>query len=394
MFTSFKTLMVLVKGQNFSWSVYLVLIFGTAISVLVLCWLLALKAGFENAVQTTGRADQVVLLRLGANNELESFIDYKQAATASHLLPVRRYDNGRYMASMEVMALAEIPNVEGENLSVMVRGVYEGTDSLRSEYRLSEGRNFSPGNREVILGKNLARMLGNISVGSSIILRGTSWKVVGLFTTNGDAYESEIWSDAATLVNALKINGVQSIRLRLKDGLSKTDIEDAIRANRQLRLSVFDEKEFFKRNAAQLSNALINIIIVIGSIMGLAAGLASANGMAFLSEKRHYIFGLLQAFGFKNFGVVLALLLEGTAVALVGAGSGIILAYFLVDDLSANVFNMQTFSQLTFEYQLRISDIVWAIIGSLISILLGAVLPIMRAIRTQPLKHLQANGFD
>ena len=362
MFEFVKTFFLVIKGQGPSWSVYVSLIVGTAVSVVVFCWLLALREGFLSASQSTGRPDQIVLLSHGARNEAESFVDFEQVTVATRLPAIQRDDNGLPMASPELMALAEVSDADGVALSVMVRGVFENTDALRSHWQLVEGTPPVPGKREVMLGHRLAKLLRRVAVGDDINIRGTPWKVTGIFVS-GDAYESEIWTDAPTLANALSMRGVQSVRIRLGQNFDRQDVIDSIDANTKLTLTAWLEPQFFARNTTQLSGAMLGVAVIIGSIMALAGGIAAFNGMTFLAARRSYVFGLLRSFGFKSRNIVIALLIEGTLIALLGIILGASSAYILVDDVTANVFNVQTYSQLVFEYELRGQHVLIAMVG-------------------------------
>ena len=81
-----------------------------------------------------------------------------------------------------------------------------------------EGRRFSPGVREVIVGRRAARQFEGLEVGSRIAFRDSDWTVVGIFTSGGDVHESEIWADAEVAASAFRRTGFQSVTARLVDG--------------------------------------------------------------------------------------------------------------------------------------------------------------------------------
>jgi putative ABC transport system permease protein len=79
--------------------------------------------------------------------------------------------------------------------------------------------------------------------------------------------------------------------------------------------------------------------------------------------------------------VVVSVMLESIALALVGGGGGAVLAYLVFNGMHAATVNWQTFSQVAFAFavtpQLLVQGIVWATLIGLI----GGLLPAIRAAR-------------
>ncbi len=60
---------------------------------------------------------------------------------------------------------------------------------------------FTPGNHEVIVGRGVqARMVG-LEVGKPVAMPQGDWQIVGVFESGGDSHESELLTDADTLLS-------------------------------------------------------------------------------------------------------------------------------------------------------------------------------------------------
>ncbi|MFN3711233.1 MAG: ABC transporter permease [Alishewanella aestuarii] len=381
----FNLLKLLIRGQQSVAILYSVLVAGIAISVVVLCWLLALKSGFQNTVATVGHPQQLLLLKQGANNEAESFIEMGISHAMSQFSDIKRRADNSLMISPEIVALAEMTGNKGVQLTVLVRGVMVGTDDMRPAIHILQGRAVTPGSRELLIGARLAELLGQVKPGDTIELRQRPFRVAGIFSAAGSAFESELLADAAILVNALGLAGYQSVRLRV------TDINSTLPAFRQqiarqanLRLDVLPEQQFFRQNAAILSSVFWLISNSVGILMTLAAALTAASGMLFLADKRRYIIGLFRASGFSRYHIGTALLLEGSLIAAVGLLVGVLLSLLLLDGSTVHLFNLQNHSQLVFSYQLKPVDMLLAALTALAACCSGALLAMWTNLTVAP----------
>ena len=61
---------------------------------------------------------------------------------------------------------------------------------------------FRPSVHELIVGRAAKAQYRAVDIGSRIATRTATWLVVGTFTTNGDAHESELMADADTVMSS------------------------------------------------------------------------------------------------------------------------------------------------------------------------------------------------
>ena len=100
------------------------------------------------------------------------------------------------LASCEVVVITARPDkATGYPTNITFRWVTPNAFKVRNGIKIVEGRMFTPGLFEVIVGKKIADRVQGMEVGSIIPIQRKNWKVVGLFTADGSSFESEIWGD-------------------------------------------------------------------------------------------------------------------------------------------------------------------------------------------------------
>ena len=116
-------------------------------------------------------------------------------------------------------------------------------------------------------------------------------------------------------------------------------------------------------------------------MMALGALFGALNTMYSAVSTRTNEIATLRALGFGSGPVIISVLTESLALALVGGLFGAGLAYLAFDGYQAATMNFQTFSQVTFAFSVTAPLILTAVIGAAILGLLGGLLPAIRAAR-------------
>src|SRR5580658_2603313 len=101
-----------------------VVVVGIAGVVAVLVALLAMAAGFEAALQQGGTTDTAIVMRAGAQTELNSVLDRDSATLISQMPQVLRNAEGLPIASSEIVVVTSLPKKStGLDSNVELRGV-------------------------------------------------------------------------------------------------------------------------------------------------------------------------------------------------------------------------------------------------------------------------------
>jgi len=369
-----------VRNLRARWQVTLLAIFGIGLVVAVLVVLLAMSAGFHEALRATGRTDNAVVVQRGSASELTSAVplDHRQIIEVDER--VARGDDGKPLSSPEIVVVTAQPRrTDGEPANVTVRGVTPRAFEVRSGIEIADGRNFTPGLYEVIVGERISRRVRGLELGEEVKIQGKPWKVVGLFRSSGGAFESEVWGDFDVMGQAFhRTGGSSSLVLRLKDPSTLQDFDREIRDNPQMQLQAVQERKYYEDQAGQLSTALSFLAYFVAVVMGVGAVFGAMNTMYAIVAARTREIGTLRALGFPRFSILVSFILESVFLSLVGGAIGCVLA------LPMNGFTTATgqtasFSEVAFAFQITPAILVGGMIFAFGMGVVGGLLPAFRA---------------
>jgi putative ABC transport system permease protein len=367
-------------------------VIGIAGVVAVLVSVLAMAQGFHQTLASTGRADRVILLREGSDAEMSSSIARGEAEQLANLPGVARDPDGRPVASAELLVVTDLPKKgQTDSSNAPFRGVQPLATALRDELRITEGRMFASGVREVIVGRKAAQQFEGLRVGAQISFRDSDWRVVGIFETGGDVHESELWADAEVAMSAFRREAFQSLTAKLEDGgdAGIQAFRDSVASDPRFSMTVYREPEYYAKQS-QLLATLINVLgYTVALFMAIGAVFGALNCMYSAISDRQVEIATLRAIGFGAAPVVASVLFEALLLSLVGGLLGGALAYAYCNGVTLSTLNFNTFSQVAFDFQvtplLIVQGLVWALgmglVGGLPPALRAARLPITTALR-------------
>ena len=371
----------------------LVIVIGIAGVVGVLVSVLAMAEGFRHTLARTGRPDRVIMLRSGSDSELSSGLGRDQTTLLLNLPGVRRDAQGRPLASAEVNVMVELPGRTSPELNnVPFRGVQPSALAIRDEVRMVEGRPFTRGLREVMVGRKAALRFAGLDVGSRIAFRDSDWIVVGVFESGGDVHESEVWADAEVAMSAFRRDSYQSVTAALADG-SDAGVEsfrELVRRDRRLSVNVLREPEYYARQAKVLANLIGVLGYTVAAFMAVGALFGALNCMYSAIASRQVEIATLRAIGFGGAPVVVSVMIEALLLALLGGAVGGGLAWAYYDGATLSTLNFSTFSQVAFDFRvtrgLLAQGLGWALVigavGGLPPAIRAARVPVTSALRT------------
>jgi ABC-type antimicrobial peptide transport system permease subunit len=168
---------------------------GIALVVVVFVALLALAAGFRRAVECSGSSRNIIVLRKGADAELQSQVAREVGRVVSELPIVATDAAGERLFVLESVVIIERTKRDGGTANITVRGAPPNARAVHAEVRLTQGRWYTPGSNEAVIGSGLVRRLEGRGVGDIIAVGRNSWHIVGIFDAGGSALESELWMD-------------------------------------------------------------------------------------------------------------------------------------------------------------------------------------------------------
>jgi putative ABC transport system permease protein len=362
----------------------LVVVVGIAGVVGVLVSVLAMGEGFRHTLASTGRPNRVIMLRAGSDAELSSGVDRDQSTLLAALPGVGRDAGGRPLASAELVVMVDLPRKgQKDPNNVPFRGVQPAAFAIRDEVRLVEGRAFRRGVREVVVGRKAAEQFAGLAVGSHIAFRDSDWTVVGTFSSGGDVHESEIWADAEVAMSAFRRGGFQSVTATLADGSAAglAALAAAIKRDPRLSINVLREPEYYAKQAGVLSRLISVLGYTVAAFMAIGATFGALNCMYSAIASRQVEIATLRAIGFGGAPVVVSVLIEALALALLGGAVGGALAYVYCDGATLSTLNFSTFAQVAFDFRVTPALLGHGLLWALLIGLAGGLLPAIRAAR-------------
>jgi putative ABC transport system permease protein len=363
------------------WAPSLVIVIGLAGVVAVFTALLAMATGFESTLKATGRSDAAIILRGGSDAELNSAFDRDSTDIIKGEPGIAKGPDGKPLASAELMVIAELVRKDDvkNGANITLRGVEPAAFALRPQLKIIDGRNFTPGLRELIVGKGVLRQFQGAEIGKVVRMRGSEWTVVGTFAS-GDAHDSEMWTDINVARTTFGRAGSSSVLAALDGPNGLTTLKAAVAAEPRLSMDVLREQDYFSGQTKQFRQTIGFLASVVTIIMGLGAVFAALNSMYAAVAARGKEIATLRAIGFGGTPVVASVMTESLLLALAGAVLGALIAYVLFNDLSVSTLG-QNFTQVVFNFKVTPELVMRGLIIAVIIGMVGGFMPALRAAR-------------
>lgn len=365
-----------------------VIVIGIAGVVAVILSVFALTRSLSAALLATGSPDRAIVLRGGATGEISSTLLVDAVATIKDAPGIARGADGKPAATADFVAAVNLLRKEDRaRAGVVVRGVDPAVMAVRPEIEIIEGRAFTPGLRELLVGRSALAEFEGVAIGDEVALREGRWTVVGVFESGGDAHESSLLTDAPTLLSAYQRTAVNSVTVRLDSAAAFDELKAALTTNPTLSVSVERETDFYRRASAEANRVFGLVGVAVGVFMGLGAIFAALNTMYSAVSGRAREIATLRAIGFGAGGVVVSVLTEALVLSVLGAMIGAAIAWALFngntvtlgDSISSIVFEMQVTPELLGTGVLLACAV--GFIGGLFPALRAARLPVATALR-------------
>jgi putative ABC transport system permease protein len=269
-----------------------------------------------------------------------------------------------------VFVLTRVKNNSGQ-FGFPVTGVTAGLTDYLPELRLTSGRMFKPGLRELIASNKCAQQFTDFSVGNKKLMRGGEWDVVGNFDLGRTQGACTVFADADTILSAFGRNTYSQVNVMLQSEASLAELNNALKTNPTLRVQAKYEAEVIEEGMKRFNGILNFVSYFVGGIMALAATIGAANSLYAIVDGRRRELATLRAIGFDSVPIVASMLLESVFLALPGAVIGAAVAWVLFNGLLASPFGNSF--RLAVTPSLAMLGLGWALGMGVISGLLPAV---------------------
>jgi putative ABC transport system permease protein len=371
------------------WRSTIATVLGIALVVFVFVLLQSLAAGIEKSSGNTGDPRNIMVMRKGSTAESTSLISRQNLQDIRYFPEIARNAEGEPVISADVLVLVNLPRRNhGGEANVLLRGVTPRGKELRPQVHLVAGRWFEPGKREAVVSAKLAKRFANFDVGQSFKSGSATLTVVGWLAGGGSAFDSECWLDADECRAIFERNLYSSFLIRAVDAAAGEKFIQRIEADRRFKLKAEREVEYYRKQT--MTAAPIKWLgSFLAVTMSIGAVFAAMNTMYAAVGARTREIGTLRVLGFRRRAVIVALLLEGGFLALLGGVLGCAVAFYWNGYTTATM-GMDTFSEIVFEFSVTPMLVAKGLIFAVVVGLVGTALPAVRAARLPVIAALKS----
>jgi putative ABC transport system permease protein len=369
-------------------------VIGIALVVAVFSAVLMLRNGIHDTMASSGRPDNVLVMRFGSQAELSSGIDAAQVGLVGAKAQVAHAASGQPLIVGEIMVVILLDKAGTKGgvavSNVQVRGVPDNVWEFRSEARIVEGRKPLPGTDEVAIGSAIRGRFEGLEVGKSFELKkNRPMKVVGVFSADGSAFESEVWADVDQLRTAFGRQGiVSSMRVRLSSASKFDSFKTEVESEKTLQLGAQRESTYYEESGEGTSTFVTVLGVIVAIIFSLGAMIGAAITMYAQVANRTREIGTMRALGFSRFAILTSFLIESVLIALTGGLLGILLS-LPMGFAKFSTLNMATWSEIVFHFQTTPKILISAMIFAAVMGIVGGFMPARRAAKMSPLEAIR-----
>ncbi len=361
-----------------------------ALVVMILFILSGFVAGLRSTVLRSAVSDNWIVLSRGTTNEGGSYISRDQYEIIKSRPQIVTTQDGQALVSPEVVTgFNPAPDLPLANVfGTLLRGVYPIAYQVHRKMRIESGRWIQHGAAEMAVGRKLAARYPNLAIGSDFKFGRRTFKIVGIYSDNDSARESEVLTDLDILTQDIHMSsGFAVLHVVLRPGM-QDDFARSLTTDARVKVDTMAEGEFYAKQTGFVEQLralglAVALVLAIGSIFG------AMNTMYSAVARRTSEIGVLRSLGFSRFNVLTSFVMEsvmlGIAGAVLGEILGIIAAY--ATGLHSQLMNVGEF---IFRFQLTSGAFVSGLIAGMLIGGLGGLLPAWRASRTRVIDSLRA----
>jgi putative ABC transport system permease protein len=355
-------------------------IIAIAFVVLVLLGALALGNGFKQALNSSGSDDIAIILRQGAEGEVNSVLSREQQQLLISGPGIAKDAAGRPMVSPELYVVVDgMKKSTSTKANLSLRGLGIDAMNARKGVKIVEGRMFAPGSNEIVIGRSVLKEFDGFALNQEKRFGANSWKVVGIFEAEGSIFESELWADRAVVQSLFnRGNNVQSVRARLVSPAAIAQLAAYSNADPRIKADVKSERKYYADQSERTGKLVQYIGFPLAAAMAVGALAGALNTMYASVASRASEIATLRTIGFGGIPTFVGTLVESLVLSLLGAALGATMAWFFFNGMSASTLGAG-FTQVVFGLALSGKQLVIGTLWATALGFLGGIFPAWRA---------------
>ncbi len=361
---------------------------GITLTVAVLLAVLALVNGLRTAFESSGNPLQILVMRKGSTAELSSAITREVFQDLKSEAGIAR-DGDQPMASLEMVTVINLPSVDSpDGMNLTLRGILPMGIKMRDDLKIQDGRWFRAGQREVVVGKSIAKRYPGAQLGKKLRFGRGEWEVVGVMDGGRSSVNSEIFGDLnQTSSDFNRADGLSSVLIRATDAATVPALMNSLNDDRRLGVLAQTEKSYYE--AQTNSGAVLQYLgVFISIIMAVGSSFAAMNTMYAAVARRSREIGTLRVLGFSRGSILFSFLIESVCLSVLGGLLGCLLVLPL-NNITTGIGSFVTFSEIAFNFRVSPEIMLIGVLFALVMGTLGGVFPARMAARKEILTALR-----
>lgn len=349
-------------------------ILSITLVMVVLIGFLSMAKGFEHALSSSGSENVAIGLSSDAETEITSSLPQEEVDILQGIVN-QTYGLKTPISPELVIVVSGDLKEDNSKININLRGLTTQGTELHEGFKLVEGRMFTPGTAELIVGENLSRRVAGLEMGNTVRLGGVNWRVVGIFKLQGNLFESEAWASVKTVQSDFeRQNMYQSVRIPILNEDSIFDLSLKIGEERRLDTILQTEKAHFEQQSSSTTGLITYIGWPLAIILSIGAFSGTFNSLKMAVDARQHELRILGLLGFRRSIAFTMMMYEALVFSILGALLGIGVSFFLFDGLLTSTFG-SSFNTVSFALRVDVATSVQAFGLALLVGLLSGVIP-------------------
>ena len=351
---------------------------GVAMVAMIFVILFGFVGGLKSTLLRAGNNNNWIVLERGALSENSSGIPHEQSEVVRVLPEIALTPDVKPLISPEMIVGVNVSPDNRVKQFALLRGVTPLAYKVHRGMRIVIGRWPVRSSEEWAVGQNLAARYPYLAPGTSFHYDHHNWEIVGIFSDNGSARESEILTDNDDLQVDRHWNGESALHVVLKPG-AEASFQNALQTDGRLKLDAISEPAYYA-SQTKTAKELQSLGLIVALVLAIAAIFGGMNTMYTAVARRQREIGVMRVLGFSRASIMVSFVVESAILGLAAGIVGVILAMLVAWSTGLDS-RLMTVGTVFFSYRPTPSAILAGLIAASTIGVAGGMLPAWRAAR-------------
>jgi putative ABC transport system permease protein len=355
-------------------------VLGLGMVAMIFVILFGFIGGLKGTMLNAAGERNWMLLSLGTPDEGASFIPHATIDIVRVMPQIATNDKGEPLLSPEIFAGVNISRDKHVRQFVLMRGVTPIATQVHRNMRLTAGHWPIRGNGEWAIGQKIQARQPYMTIGSQMHFGRRNWTIVGVFSDDDSARESEILTDYDDLLTDAQNHDkdANSLHIVLKPGTA-TAFQEAIKSDGRLKLDAMTERDYYA-SQTKVVDQLRSLGLVVALMLGVGAVFGGMNTMYSAVARRKREIGVLRVLGFSRGNILGSFVIESAILGLAGGIAGVVLALITAWGTGLNS-RLLSVGSTFFSYRPTPAAIIAGLVAASVIGVAGGLAPAWRAAR-------------